>query len=61
MSTMSASPRIAIVGAGIGGLATAIALRIRGFHADVFEAAETLRPVGAADQSASCGPRLLSL
>src|SRR5687768_8290967 len=40
-------PRIAIVGAGIGGLATAIALRLRGFDADVYEAAETLLPVGA--------------
>jgi 2-polyprenyl-6-methoxyphenol hydroxylase-like FAD-dependent oxidoreductase len=41
------SPRIAIVGAGIGGLATAIALRLRGFDADVYEAADTLLPVGA--------------
>lgn len=43
----TASPRIAIVGGGIGGLATAIALQLRGFRADIFEAAETLRPVGA--------------
>ena len=47
MATTPASPRIAIVGAGIGGLATAIALRLRGFHTDVFEAAPTLLPVGA--------------
>ena len=47
MPMLTASPRIAIVGAGIGGLATAIALRLRGFYAEIFEAAETLRPVGA--------------
>jgi 2-polyprenyl-6-methoxyphenol hydroxylase-like FAD-dependent oxidoreductase len=47
MRGLAAPPRIAIIGAGIGGLATAIALRQRGVRADVFEAAETLRPVGA--------------
>lgn len=31
----------------LGGLATAIGLRLRGFDVDVYEAAETLRPVGA--------------
>ena len=47
MTMAAPTPRIAIVGAGIGGLATAIALRLRGLHAEVFEAADTLRPVGA--------------
>eukprot|EP00961_Rhodomonas_salina_P244963 3310403-Rhodomonas_salina.1 len=39
--------RIVIVGAGIGGLATAVALRSQGFEVDVFERAKELRPVGA--------------
>src|SRR5688572_14425889 len=47
MVPATAPPRIAIIGAGIGGLATAIALRLRGFDTDVYEAAETIRPVGA--------------
>lgn len=36
-----------IIGAGIGGLSTAIALQGRGLAARVFEAASTLSPVGA--------------
>ena len=47
MPTVRGSTRIAIVGAGIGGLAVAIALRQRGFHVELFEAAEVFRPVGA--------------
>ena len=41
-------PRIAIVGAGIGGLTLAIALRGYGITADVYEQTEELREVGAA-------------
>jgi 2-polyprenyl-6-methoxyphenol hydroxylase-like FAD-dependent oxidoreductase len=37
---------IAIVGSGIGGLCTAIALRDRGFDPVVYEAVEELRPIG---------------
>jgi len=37
---------IAIIGAGIGGVATAVALRQAGFDADVFEQASQLREVG---------------
>lgn len=38
---------VAIIGGGIGGLTTAIALRQRGIQAAVYEAAPELRPVGA--------------
>ncbi|HEX8694589.1 MAG TPA: FAD-dependent monooxygenase [Longimicrobium sp.] len=40
-------PPIIIVGAGIGGLSAAIALRRAGFEAEVFERAPELREVGA--------------
>ena len=39
---------IAIIGAGIGGAATAVALRQAGFNVDVFEQASQLREVGGA-------------
>lgn len=41
------SDPIAIVGAGIGGLTAAVALRQRGLAPTVYEAAPELRPVGA--------------
>jgi 2-polyprenyl-6-methoxyphenol hydroxylase-like FAD-dependent oxidoreductase len=41
-------PRIAIIGAGIGGLTTAIALRHFGFKPEIFEQAPLLLEVGAA-------------
>ncbi len=44
----SNSMRIAIMGAGIGGAAAAIALRQAGFEVDVFEQAHELREVGGA-------------
>lgn len=40
--------RIAIIGGGIGGLATAIALRQFGFEPEVYEQAPVLLDVGAA-------------
>src|SRR4051794_41953449 len=40
--------RIAIVGAGIGGLSLALALRERGVRAEVFEQAAQLTEIGAA-------------
>lgn len=46
MST--SEPRIAIIGAGIGGLSLALALRERGIRADVFEQAAELTEIGAA-------------
>jgi len=42
------TPRIAIVGGGIGGLTLAIALRRRGLDADIYEQTPELREVGAA-------------
>lgn len=45
---MAAQPRIGIVGAGIGGLTLALALRRRGLSADVYEQASELREIGAA-------------
>lgn len=44
---MSKAPRIAIVGGGLAGLATAAALAKFGFAADVFEAASSLGEIGA--------------
>lgn len=38
--------KILIIGGGIGGLTTAIALQRRGFSAEAYEAAPALRPVG---------------
>ena len=40
--------RIAIVGGGIGGLTTALALKEFGFEAEVYEQAPVLLDVGAA-------------
>ncbi|MCU0519051.1 MAG: FAD-dependent monooxygenase [Oscillatoria sp. Prado101] len=39
--------KVAIIGAGLGGLAAAIALRKQGIDAQVYEKARELRPVGA--------------
>ncbi|KAF7289647.1 FAD/NAD(P)-binding domain-containing protein [Mycena chlorophos] len=48
MSTTSAKPlNIVIVGAGIGGLTTAVALRQAGHRVQVFEAAENKAEIGA--------------
>jgi 2-polyprenyl-6-methoxyphenol hydroxylase-like FAD-dependent oxidoreductase len=44
----STAIRIGIVGAGIGGLTLALALRRRGLAADVYEQASELREIGAA-------------
>lgn len=38
---------IDIIGAGIGGLTTAIALEQKGFKVRIFEQAETIKPIGA--------------
>ncbi|WP_051215565.1 FAD-dependent monooxygenase [Granulicoccus phenolivorans] len=44
----ASAPRIAIVGAGIGGLTLALELRRRGLEPQVYDQAEELREVGAA-------------
>ena len=49
--------RVAIVGAGIGGLSLALALRERGVHAEVFEQAAELSEIGAAIALSANGTR----
>ena len=44
----SSAPSVAIVGAGIGGLVLALALRKRGIRADIFEQSSELTEIGAA-------------
>jgi hypothetical protein len=51
--------RIGIVGAGIGGLTLALALRQRGLAADVFEQASELKEIGAAVSLSANGSREL--
>src|SRR5690606_37836453 len=41
------SERIAIIGAGIGGLSLAIALQRKGFLVNIFESAPAIKPIGA--------------
>lgn len=52
--------RIAIVGAGIGGLVAALALARRGFEVAVYEQAKVLKEVGAGLQISANGTRVLS-
>jgi salicylate hydroxylase len=60
MGTKTKRPlRIAIIGAGIGGLAAACALRQRGFEVAIFERAEKLEEVGAGLQIGPNGVRVL--
>jgi salicylate hydroxylase len=51
--------RIAIIGAGIGGLTLALALRQRGLEADVYEQAAQLTEIGAAIALSANGTREL--
>ena len=44
---MNNNPRFAIIGAGIGGLTLAVALRRKGIEATVFEQAPHIKPLGA--------------
>lgn len=52
--------RIAVAGAGIAGLSTALALARRGFEVDLFERAEKLEEVGAGLQLSPNATRILS-
>jgi salicylate hydroxylase len=54
------TPRVAIAGAGIGGLTLALALRQRGVDAEIFEQASELREVGAAVALSANATRLLA-
>src|SRR6516165_4309313 len=46
MHSMSSSPRIAVIGAGIGGLTAALSLRQRGLDVDIYEQAPELTHIG---------------
>src|SRR6516162_5039686 len=56
---MAAHDRIAVIGAGIGGLAAALALLRRGLDVEVYEQAPQLGEVGAGIQISSNGTRVL--
>lgn len=56
---MRSSGRIAIAGAGIAGLTTALALQQQGFQVDVFEQASQLGELGAGLQISPNGSRVL--
>ena len=57
---MSKSPRIIIVGAGLGGLAAAVGLRQRGFEVEVFEQAPELGEIGAGINITPNGAKVLN-
>lgn len=52
-------PKIAIAGAGLGGLTAGLALLKRGFDVEFFEQAPSLREIGAGVQIAANGTRVL--
>src|SRR6476646_7119929 len=59
MTGMNGNNRVAIVGAGIGGLTAALALIRQGFGVDVYEQAPELKELGAGVQISSNGTRVL--
>jgi 2-polyprenyl-6-methoxyphenol hydroxylase-like FAD-dependent oxidoreductase len=58
---MTTTPKVAIAGAGIAGLTTAIALQKLGIQTIVFEAAPALKPIGAGITLAMNAMRSLAL
>jgi salicylate hydroxylase len=52
-------PKIAIAGAGLGGLTAGLALLKRGFEVELFEQTPNLREIGAGVQIAANGTRVL--
>jgi salicylate hydroxylase len=56
---LTAKSRIAIIGAGVGGLTLWLALRQRGFFADIYEQARELAEIGAAVALSANGTREL--
>src|SRR4029079_3465578 len=59
MSGMSTNNKVAIIGAGIGGLTAALALIRQGIGVDVYEQAPELKELGAGVQISSNGARVL--
>src|SRR5436190_24243978 len=59
ISSMNANNRVAIIGAGIGGLTAALALVRQGIGVDVYEQAPELKELGAGVQISSNGARVL--
>ena len=57
--TASRKPHVLIAGAGLGGLAAALALLRRGFDVDVYEQAAELKEIGAGVQISANGTRVL--
>ena len=55
----SSNPRILIAGAGLGGLAAALALLQRGFDVQVYEQTPSLGEIGAGVQISANGTRVL--
>jgi salicylate hydroxylase len=56
---MAAQGKVAVVGAGIGGLAAALSLLRRGIDVEIYEQAPELKEVGAGIQISSNGTRVL--
>ena len=56
---MATQGKVAIVGAGIGGLAAALSLLKRGIDVEIYEQAPELKEVGAGIQISSNGTRVL--
>ena len=56
---MASANKVAVVGAGIGGLAAALSLLKRGVDVEVYEQAPALKEVGAGIQISSNGTRVL--
>ena len=59
MSDLQRKPHVLIAGAGLGGLAAALALLQRGIDVDVYEQAPALGEVGAGVQISANGTRVL--
>jgi salicylate hydroxylase len=59
MSGMTTNNRVAIIGAGVGGLTAALALIRQGIGVDVYEQAPELKELGAGVQISSNGTRVL--